>query len=70
MKAISIWENKNEIKNTNNNPPNDIDILIIGAGISGLSCAYFLKDINKTIIIIDKDKIECDSYVFTQSKKI
>ena len=59
MKNISIWdeysqklkEDKKEIKNTTT------DILIIGAGITGLTTAYFLKDINKKIIIIDKSII-------------
>lgn len=32
------------------------DILIIGGGMAGLSTAYFLKDSNKKIILIDRNK--------------
>ena len=35
----------------------DVDILIIGGGITGISCAFFLKDINKTIALVDASKI-------------
>ena len=57
MKNTSIWDtyskdfNTKEIKNINT------DILIIGAGITGLTTAYFLKDTNYKIIMIDKGKI-------------
>lgn len=59
MKNISIWdeyfkqnkENKELLKDTNT------DILIIGAGITGLTTAYFLKDTNYKIMIIDKGKV-------------
>ena len=54
MKNISIWDeyfNKNkenkQLKDANT------DILIIGAGITGLTTAYFLKDTNNKITIID-----------------
>ena len=33
------------------------DILIIGGGITGISTAYFLKDSNKDIILVDQGKI-------------
>lgn len=33
------------------------DILIIGGGITGASCAYFLKDCNKKIILVESNKI-------------
>ena len=33
------------------------DILIIGGGITGLSTAYFLKDSNKDIVLVDQNKI-------------
>lgn len=31
------------------------DVLIIGGGIAGLSCAYFFKDSNYRVILVDKD---------------
>lgn len=33
------------------------DILIIGGGITGISCAYFLKDSNKNIVLVDAQQI-------------
>ena len=46
--------NKAESKQKKNKEIENIqtDILIIGAGITGLTTAYFLKDINKKITII------------------
>jgi len=58
MKAISIWEDTNTIKKVNKDKINtNLDILIIGAGITGLTTAYFLKDLNKKIAVIDKNAI-------------
>ena len=58
MKSISIWEENNPIKNEKKEEiKTDLDILIIGAGITGLTTAYFLKDTNKKIAIIDKNTI-------------
>ena len=57
MDNRSIWK-----KNVKNNGMSSLksniecDILIIGGGIAGLSTAYFLKDSNKDIVLIDKDK--------------
>ena len=38
---------------------NDIecDILIIGGGITGVSTAYFLKDSNKKIVLVERNKL-------------
>lgn len=58
MKNISIWINSFNINNhISKNLNKDVDILIIGAGITGLTCGYFLKNSNKKIAIIDKNKI-------------
>jgi len=53
----SIWEEV-KIKNINSEIKDfDTDVLIIGGGITGLSCAYFLKDSNLDITVIDKSNI-------------
>ena len=55
MKNYSIW--KENINNKELKPiakDIDCDVLIIGGGIAGLSTAYFLKDSNKNIVLIDK----------------
>lgn len=58
MKNKSIWINN---KKLDINKPVDSDIscdtLIVGGGIAGLSVAYYLKDEDKKIVLIDKDRI-------------
>ena len=58
MKNRSIWINSKK-KDTNKSLNNDIscDVLIVGGGIAGLSVAYFLKNEDKKIVLIDKDFI-------------
>ena len=53
---MSIW-NKTEIKREVQKLNKDIetDILIIGAGITGMTCAYFLKD--KNICVVDANRV-------------
>ena len=53
---MSIW-NKNEIKRDIQQLNKDIetDILIIGAGITGMTTAYYLKDNN--VCVVDSNRI-------------
>lgn len=44
------------------------DILIIGGGITGLSTAYFLKDSNKDIVLVDQNKIGHGTTALTTGK--
>ncbi len=54
----SIWINKeNNSVEESLKENTQCDILIIGGGISGLSAAYYLKDSNKKVVLIDKDRI-------------
>ena len=46
----------------------DIDVLIIGGGITGLTCAYFLKDSNLNIALIDKLHIGSGATGYTTGK--
>lgn len=61
MKNKSIWIDKSNLDKENNDKINfneiDVDILIIGAGMTGLNMAYFLRNSDKKIVIIDKSKV-------------
>ena len=39
------------------NENKDIDVLIIGGGITGISCAYYLKESGLNICLVDQNKI-------------
>jgi len=61
MKNKSIWEQ--ELKEytikcrlEKNKDKIHTDICIIGAGITGMTLAYFLKDIDRKVLVIDKGK--------------
>ena len=58
MNIQSIWmkDYKNSSKKQKKELE-DTDILIIGGGITGLSCAYFLKDSKFKVTLLDKGKI-------------
>ena len=58
MKDYSIWLDEVKRKKYKKlNKDEECDILIIGGGITGFSCAYFLKDLKKKIILVDANKI-------------
>lgn len=60
MKNNSIWQTEiSKEKNSTKQKklPTQTDILIIGAGITGLTTAYFLKNSQKKITVIDKSKV-------------
>lgn len=58
MRKEILWSKDYKIKNYDINIiDKDTDILIIGAGITGLTTSYYLKDLNKKITLIDKGKI-------------
>lgn len=51
------------------------DVVILGGGITGLSCAYYLTLKNKNIALVEKNQIgsgasgSCDDMILLQSKK-
>lgn len=56
MKNNSIWNEVKEYKINSENISN-VDVLIIGGGITGVLAAYFLKDSKNKVAILDKGKI-------------
>ena len=59
MKKKSIWDDIETTNINNNKKINDLntDILIIGGGIIGITLAYFLKDYNGKVTLVDKSKL-------------
>lgn len=56
VETKSIWKvNTQEKVLPKLNQDISCDILIVGGGIAGLSCAYYLKDTNRKIVLIDKN---------------
>lgn len=46
----------------------DVDIAIIGGGISGIMTAYYLKDTGKRIAVFEKDTLACQTTGHTTAK--
>lgn len=46
----------------------DLDIAIIGGGMSGIMCAYYLKDTGKRIAVFEKDTLACLTSGHTTAK--
>ena len=57
MKNISIWKDINLKEYPKLNRDINIDILIIGGGITGISTLYHLKDSNLKVILVEQNKI-------------
>lgn len=57
MKNYPIWDGDEELILNDVLKNNYVDTLIIGGGIVGLTTAYFLMHSNRSILLIDKDKI-------------
>lgn len=57
----SLWLNNNLKMEKSNNKPADstleCDVCIVGAGIFGLTCAYYLSNLGYKVIVLEKDTI-------------
>lgn len=69
MKNYPIWDSNKKLNLNNELNINDVDVLIIGGGITGVTTAYFLMNSNKKILLIDKDKI-CNGATYRSTAKI
>lgn len=57
MKYKSIWELNNICENPKLNNDLEVDIVIVGGGIAGITTAYYLRNSNKNIILLEKDLV-------------
>ena len=58
MKNYSIWkDNIKKLDFQKLESDKIVDILIIGGGLTGISCLYHLKDSNKKIMLVEQNKI-------------
>lgn len=65
----SIWESETQTNFKSINKNINLDIAIIGGGITGLSVAYFLKDEKLKTALFEKDKL-CSSVTSRTTGKI
>lgn len=68
MKQESIWHINREFKTQTLNQNIKTDILIIGGGITGISTAFYLKDSNLNITLIEANKIGSGATINTTGK--
>lgn len=58
MKNYSIWKENIKIKNFDSLKENKkVDVLIIGGGITGISCLYHLKENKLNVMLVEQNKI-------------
>ncbi|MCI8588096.1 MAG: FAD-binding oxidoreductase, partial [Bacilli bacterium] len=58
MNIQSLWTKEYKKPSTSKKKKmENTDILIIGGGITGISCAYFLKDSGYKVTLVDKGTI-------------
>ena len=57
MKNISIWKESVGKSYPSLNSNKEVDVLIIGGGITGVNTLYRLKDLNLKVILVEQNKI-------------
>ena len=66
----SLWQKYNDMKKLNSiNENMSTDVLIIGAGITGVSVAYNLINHKENVILIDRNKC-CDGVTAKSTGKL
>ena len=68
MEYKSIWELNDINENPKLNNDLEVDVVIVGGGIAGISTAYYLRNSNKKIILLEKDKVGNGVSKFTTGK--
>lgn len=58
MKKTSVWMDTIKKKNFSKlNSNKDVDVLIVGGGITGISSLFFLKDAGLDVMLVDQGKV-------------
>lgn len=69
MENKSFWTDNFEIKNFKKLEENiEAEVCIIGAGITGLSTAYYLAKSGKKVVILEKDRVASKTTGHTTGK--
>lgn len=69
MTQKSIWlQGFKENQTKNNFSKKQVDVCIIGGGIAGISTAFYLKDSNLNVLLIDKGTIGFGATAYTTAK--
>lgn len=68
MEYKSIWELNDINENPKLNNDLEVNVVIVGGGIAGISTAYYLRNSNKKIILLEKDKVGNGVSKFTTGK--
>ncbi len=69
MKNISIWNNIKRKKYKSLNEDKEVDVLIIGGGITGINTLYNLKSTNLDVILVEQGRI-CSSITSNSTGKL
>ena len=69
MKNISYWQKTATAKQHPSIPQNmDVDIAIIGGGMTGVMCAYYLRNSGKKIAVFEQHQMGCQTTGHTTGK--
>lgn len=69
MKNISIWNNIKRKKYKSLNEDKEVDVLIIGGGITGINTLYNLKSTNLDVMLVEQGRI-CSSITSNSTGKL
>lgn len=70
METKSLWlsetkSNKNYLSGTSTTAVSNIDVIVVGAGITGLVTAYRLQQSGKKVMVLEKDKVAGGETAYT-----
>lgn len=69
MKNISIWKNIKKLNYPTLNENKNVDVLIIGGGLTGVSTLYHLKSTNLKVMLVEQNEI-CSSTTSNSTGKL